>query len=276
MTAKQILFPPARMVGGSVYKSNPVTDSFGKPKLKADGSPRLSWSFAVAYPKAGPGARWEQTAWGVLIKQAAVEGYPNGETGSPSFAWKIVDGDSTVPNKKGNKPCDSEGFPGHHVVWFSSEAMAPRLTDKMGTQEGTFTYADGVERIKPGHLIQVLANARDNAPSPSPGVYINYEMVAHNDATTPEIALRQAVDSTAVGFGGAAAAAPAAYVAPAAPPAQAVTPSTTFLAPPPPGAAAPAPPAAHVMLPAAGATTYEAYRAAGWTDEQMRQQGVMA
>lgn len=58
-------------------------------------------------------------------------------------------------------------------------------------------------------------------------------------------------------------------------------PSATFLtpgAPPaPPGAppVPPAPPAAHVMLPAAQGVTYDAFKAQGWTDEQLRAQGMM-
>lgn len=46
---------------------------------------------------------------------------------------------------------------------------------------------------------------------------------------------------------------------------------------PPPAPAAPAPaPAGPAMLPAANGVTYEAYRAAGWTDEQLVQAGMMA
>lgn len=46
--------------------------------------------------------------------------------------------------------------------------------------------------------------------------------------------------------------------------------------PPPPGAGAPPAAPARVMLPAANGTTYEAFKAAGWTDEQLIQHGKMA
>jgi len=289
MSEAKILFPVGRYVGGSLYRSSPVLENDNKtPKLNSAGQPRKSYSFALAIRKAGPGARWEDTPWGAKIKQVAVEAFPNGEYNAPAFAWKIVDGDSAVPNKKGKKPCDNEGWPGHHIVWFSSEAQAPKLTDKFGTREGTLQYADGVERIKPGHMIEVLGFITDNKPSQSPGVYMNYDMVAHNDATTPEITLRAQTDSTTVGFGGGAAPAPVAPApvapAPVAPPAAPthVQPNTAYMQAPAAPAApqapqAPAAPAAPVgpQMTAAATTTYEAYRAGGWTDEQLRQHGLM-
>lgn len=279
MSEKQILFPVGRYVGGSLYKSNTVTNKDGSPKLNAAGQPRKNWSFGVALRKTA-GQDWKQTAWGVVIVQAAVEGYPNGETGAPSFAWKVTDGDSTVPNKKGNKPCDNDGWPGHWVLWFSSEAQAPKLTGKYGAAADNLLYADGVERIKPGHMIEVLGTVKDNKPSDSPGVYLNYRVVAHNDDTTPVIELRAQIDTTSVGFGGGGAPAPAPVAPPAAPAPAApaaptvVTPNTAMLAPPPP-VTPPAPPAGPQMTAAANGTTYEAYRASGWTDDQLRQHGLM-
>ncbi len=48
---------------------------------------------------------------------------------------------------------------------------------------------------------------------------------------------------------------------------------TAAIAPPP---APSAPPPARVMLPAAGATSYDAYKQAGWTDQQLIDNGFMA
>lgn len=273
MSQQQILFPVGRLVGGSLYKPQPVTDNAGQPKRHADGTPMMSYAFGVAYRKVAPGARWEDTPWGQKVMLAASEGFPNGEYKAATFAWKIIDGDSQAPNRKGNKPCDNEGWPGNHVVWFSSMAIAPKLTDKHGTREGTLQYADGVERIKPGHMIEVLANVKDNKPSQSPGVYMNYEMVAHNDATTPEIVLRASVDSTKVGFGGGASAPAAPPVAPAPAPAAPAAPAAPTVVQP--NTAMLAPPAGPQMTAAANGVTYEAYRAANWTDEQLRANGLM-
>ena len=66
---------------------------------------------------------------------------------------------------------------------------------------------------------------------------------------------------------------------PPVPAAAPVTPSPSNPAPPPyEGFMAPTPPAApaHVMLPAANGATYEAMIAAGWTDAQLVQHGMMA
>jgi len=285
MSAKQILFPPGRYVGGSVYESKAVTDDNDKPKFKDDGKPMIEWSFAVAIPKVG--ADWKQTPWGQQVVLAATEGYPNGEYNAARFAWKITDGDSTAPNSRGNKPCDQEGFRGCWVIWFSSRAQAPRLTDKFGTQEGNLLYGDGVQRIKPGHVIQVFALVKDNAPAKSPGVYMNYDVVAHTDDTTPVIELRSLTDTSKVGFGGggapAANTAPANYgtTAPGAPAQTVVTPQPGMLAAPgapmaPSAPLAPVAPVGPVMLPAANGVSYAAYKANGWTDEQLRQHQLMA
>lgn len=279
MAQDRFMFPVGRYVGGSLYKQRAVTERDGKtPKIGKDGQPRKNWSFALAIRKTGPD--WKLTDWGRRIVAVGVGGYPNGETNAPAFAWKITDGDSTIPNKKGKKPCAHEGWPGHWVLWFSSEAQAPRLTDRLGTREGTLTYSDNVERIKPGHMIEVYGFIKDNAPSESPGVYLNYDIVAHNDDTTPVITLAEETDSTTLGFGGGAAPAPAPAAAPVAPPAAppaaptVVTPNPGMLAPPPAPGAPPAPPAGPQMTTKATAT-YEAYRTAGWTDAQLRENELM-
>ena len=275
MAETTLLFPVGRLVGGSLYKSRPTLDNAGKPKLNAAGQPAHQFSFGVAYAKNGQ--PWQATPWGQVVHAAGVAGFPNGEYNAPTFAWKITDGDSVIPNKRGNKPCDNEGFPGHWVVWFSG-SFAPNLTDKHGTREGTMLYSDGTERIKPGHMIEVYASVKDNKPSQSPGVYMNYKMVAHNDASTPEIALSEQVDSTAVGFGGARpaqAAAPAQqYAAP--PPAQvAVAPAPAYMAPPPPAAVAPPPAPVRQMTAKANGATYEQFIAQGWTEALLREHGMM-
>lgn len=275
---QDILFPPGRLVGGSVYTPREVTDNFGKPKIGHDGKVLTSYSFGIAFPKTTQ--HWNQTEWGAKVWAEGIAGFPNGEFNAPSFAWKVTDGDSTIPNKRGNKPCDNEGYKGHWVVWFSG-TFAPTLVDKYGTAESRMLYADGVERIKPGHMIQVFGSVKDNKPSQSPGVYMNFSVVAHNDDTTPVIDLRTSVDTTKVGFGGGAAPAPV-YAPPAAPVPQAaptpvpVVPNTTYMAPPPAAPAAPpAAPAGPVMTAKANGLPYQSYISAGWTHEQLVQNGYV-
>lgn len=268
-----ILFPVGRMIGGSLYKANPRKDNFGKPKLDAEGKPVTGFDFGVAIPK-GPEASWAMTTWGAQIKQVGDAAYP-GMTGTPSFAWKITDGDSTVPNKKNRRPCDQEGYPGHWVAWFS-QSWAPELCDAKGANKLTEPDA-----IVPGYFVQVFSSVKGNAPSPTPGVYLNPKAVAL--AGYGQKIEGQGVDTTEVGFGGgpvpvgmsamppgamaqpASVAAPPASVAMPTPP---IVPNPAFLAPPP----GPTLTAAGI---AAGGT-YDAFKQAGWNDDQLKASGYLA
>lgn len=182
---KEILFPVSRFVGGSLYKSE-------TKKNEKTGEERQSYSFAIAIPK-GPEQHWNQTQWGALIWAEGAENSPNMHQ-NPAFAWKVKDGNSQIPNRKGNKPCDNEGWPGHWVLWLSS-GFAPKIYNADGSQPIT-----EVDAVKPGYFIQVFGNVAFNKSSDSPGVYLNYQAVAFS-AYGPEIQLLQGIDAAAVGFG---------------------------------------------------------------------------
>lgn len=218
----EILFPVGRMVGGSMYTAQAKKDSFGKPVLK-DGQPVTSYSFGVAIPKTQ--AQWQMEPWGQQIKAVGDAAYP-GISNSPQFAWKVVDGDSQVPNKKNKKPCDNEGYPGNWVLWFS-QGWAPKLVNANGTQELTEPDA-----VVPGYFVQVYGSVKGNAPSPTPGVYLNPLAIAL--AGYGERIAVSSIDTTAVGFGGGQL-----------PPGASATPVGMMSAPP-----APTPPAApnHAVL----------------------------
>lgn len=303
MAQKEILFPIGRLIGGSVTNGD-STDSKGQARVIKTGAnaghPFTQWSFGVAFPKNGT-TSWTQTPWGTLLYAAGIEGYPNGEIQRPDFSWKVIDGDSTIPNKRLKKPCDQVGYPGNWIVWFSSGA-APKLYDIIGNKQGDPPRPLlAPMEILPGYYVQVFGSAKDNKPSETPGIYINHSLVAlagYGERIT------QGPDANAVGFGGAPlpagasaipvgmsitpppaalpGAAPAALPGAVTPPPAAhipVQPNPAILAgaalPPPPAAAiAPPPPAApaRVMI---GAYTYEALQAAGYSDEQMRAQGYM-
>lgn len=282
----EILYPVGRLVGGSVYRSNPVLENDNKtPKIGADGLPRKLYSFGVAFAKT-PGQNWSASEWGAKIWAEGHAGFPNGECQARAFAWKVTDGDSTIPNKRGNKPAENEGYPGNWVVWFSG-SYAPKLCDAKGSPESQVTYMDGQERIKPGHYVQVFGTCKDNKPSQSPGVYQNFVMVAHAGFGL-EIASSVSVDASKVGFGatplpvGASAtplgqmAAPAAPVtAPVAPP---VTRPSAPIVPNPAFLQAPVAPTAPVrtMTAKASGHTYESMCAAGWTDATLIANGYMS
>ena len=98
----EITTPVGRLVGGHPMIGHPQKDGkTGLPKMQADKvTPVVQYYAGLAVPK-GAETHWNQTPWGQQIHQEAVAGWPNGEWQAATFAWKITDGDSGVPNKKG-------------------------------------------------------------------------------------------------------------------------------------------------------------------------------
>jgi hypothetical protein len=260
--------PVGRLVGGSLYTGKD-TNYDGEPLVYKNGpkagQPRLDFSFGVAYPKTPGATHWSSEPWLQAVWALGHAAFPGGEASRRDFSWKIIDGDSTEPNKKMKRPCDSEGYPGHWVVYFSG-SQAPRIYNSNGSQLITEPGA-----VKLGYYVQVCGSVTDNKPSKTPGVYWNHSMVALA-AYGPEITTGPDVGSAGFGQGvalpaGASTVPPAgALTAPPAPGAAAAPP------PPPPAAAAPAP--AGLVQVAGAQYTIEACRAANWTDEQMIAQGV--
>ena len=286
--------PVGRMVAGSItrakskdYEERPIIIKSG-PNA---GKPGMEQFFGLAIPKAGE-AHWNQTQWGAIIWNAGMVGFPDGRYKADTFSWKVYDGDSTKVNKAGTRLCDKEGHPGHWVIFFSRTFVAidnPPPIASTWNRDGSERYDAAL--IKCGHYLQVLGEVRGNESSGNPGVFMGARMIAWQ-GFGPEI--QQGPDASEVGFGqdplppgasstpiaGMATPSPAAPAAPAptvAPAPVAVAPAPAFILPPPPPApAAPAaPPAGPTMTAKAGGTTYAAYRAAGWTDEQLRQNGLM-
>jgi len=275
-----ILTPVGRMVYSNLYTAQVnKSDDPSKPD-------RESWGCGIAIPK-GTEQHWSQTEWGAKIWNAGHAGYA-AQADAPTFSWKVIDGDSQIPNKAGNVPREQEGYAGHWIVNFS-QGNPPRIVNKDGSQ-----LISERDAVKPGYFIQVFGSVSDNKsasgqPAKSPGVYLNLSIVSMQ-AYGPEIQGRASVDAKTVGFGAAplpagALAAPVAAMSPVAapmapPPAAApapiaVTPNVGFanpgMTPPPP--AAPAAPA-HQMT-ATATATYEAYIAAGWNDAQLRANGFI-
>lgn len=293
MARTDILFPTGRIVAGSLYKPN-TTNAEGGPLAYKNGpsagQPRVDYFFAIAIPKNGQ--HWAQTEWGAKIWAAGHAFMP--QAGNiPAFAWKVTDGDSAVPNKKGKAPNTREGYPGNWIVSLSS-SYAPKIYNRDGTQ--VLTEPDA---IKPGYFVQVFGNVDGNNAQNQPGVFINHSMVALQ-AYGPEIVFGP--DAAGVGFGQgalptgatsapvggfnpaplAAAPVPLPQVPPAMgapvplPTTAAIAPNPAILNVPAPAAPAPAPvtATARVMTPAAQ-YTYEQYLASGWTDALLVQHGLM-
>lgn len=301
MAKVNITSPVGRIVMGSLYDPS-TTDAEGKPLVVKTGpnagQPRVNYFFALAIPK-GAEPHWAHTPWGQQIWNVGNQAFPNAAQ-SPAFAWKIEDGDSQIQNKKGRKPCDNEGWPGHWILKFSG-GFAPKVYQQEGAG-----YVQVMQKdfCKPGYFVEVAFSVDGNGSQSQPGVYINHSMVCFR-AYGPEISFGPDVSSA--GFGQSALPAGASMTPPAGaipmPQAQAPAPALPVApvgyAPPPvpvgvpalPGVPAPipvtpnsgfmqVPPPAPVipvrqMTAAANGVTYEAYVAAGWSDAQLVQNGLM-
>jgi hypothetical protein len=308
-----ITSPVGRIVMGSLYDPS-TTDAEGKPLVVKTGpnagQPRVNYFFALAIPKNPGETHWAQTAWGQQIWNVGNTAFPNAAQ-SPAFAWKIEDGDSQIPNKKGRKPCDNEGWQNHWILKFSG-GFAPKAYQQEGAG-----YVQVMQKdfIKPGYFVEVAFSVEGNGSQSQPGVYLNHSMVCFR-AYGQEIQFGP--DVASAGFGAAPLPAgasmtppagaipmpsapaavqpipgvpgvpqmPAATQMPAAPavaPAIPVTPNPGFVQVPPPVAAAPVAPApapapvapVRQMTAAANGIAYEAYIAQGWTDAQLIQNGLM-
>jgi len=274
-----ILFPVGRLVGGSVHKERGATLQDGKtPKLGKDGTQQMSVSFGVAIPKTQ--AAWQNEPWGQTVFGIGQAAFPQ-MCASPAFAWKITDGDSALPNKRGKVPNTLTGYAGHWVIWFS-QGWAPKLVTADGAAE-----LSG-DKFVPGHYVQVFAAVAGNGATGTntPGVYMNPIAVAL--AGMGEV-IAVDVDTTSVGFGGGVlpagatpvvAAAPA-FAAPApvqvAPAPVQVAPNASFMAPPvaPAAPVPPAAPAGPVMTAKAAGASYQSFIDGGWTPDAMRANGYM-
>lgn len=227
-----ILTPVGRIVEGSLSQGN-TKDAEGQPLTYKDGSPRVNYYIGLAISKSDP--KWPAVK--AQIYEEARKAFPahfapNGEP-YPTFGIKIIDGDSMVPNKKGTKPCDKEGFKGHWILKLSS-GYAPKCFEKGGHQ------AKPAEEIKRGYYVRCAASVAGNDSTQNPGIYVNLQMVEFQ-AFGPEIVTGPAAEDVFKDDAG--------YLPPGAsampiatgplPPAAGVQPVPGFLNPPAP----PAPPA---------------------------------
>jgi len=237
-----ILTPVGRLVAGHPMKMNKdMDDKTNQQKTFADGTLRFSSTIGIAIPKNGT-THWNQTPWGAAIQAQAVSEWPRGEHAARAFAWKITDGDSTEPNKRGNKPCDREGYPGHWVLFASS--CFPTPTYHAGRYQPHEVIKDENE-IKAGDYIRLSFNTKANGSKDSPGMYINPVLVELSRAG--QLIVSASAPDAAAAFGGSAPVLPQGAlidtgVAPLAP---------TTPAPPAPTPSAPPPPAHDLVTPPA-------------------------
>lgn len=276
--------PTGRLVFGDAFKPSPVLDDNKKQKIDpVTGAGLVEYVVGVAFNKQDPA--W--LAFKAELRQADRAAWPNffqpnGElVPGVQFFDKIVDGDGR--NKKGELRSSREGFAGHEVVTFASR-FAPTCH---AFENGRWVQITDPNAIKRGYYIRVDGTTATNNSQQSPGMYRNLNMIALIGYGQEIIGGPDANER----FGNAppplppgASMTPVAPVAPMPAVPNAPPTSTTqyptnppapayagYMAPPP----APAAPVARVMLPAATAA-YEQYIAAGWNDDQLRAQGLMA
>lgn len=286
-----ILTPVGRIISGSCHESR-KEDSDGRPLIIKNGpnagQPREEYGIGLAVPKTQ--ADWKHESWATPILQAAQRDFPNlftapGVLANPAqpFAWKITDGDSQVPNTRGNKPCDMEGARGNWIIWMNN-GYAPKLY-KWDTQKNQAVSLAPGEEIKRGYYAEAYGSVQgNNAVGNQSGVYVNLTMVcmrAYGDEIVSGPTVEQA------GFGGGAlpqgaSTAPTAGTTTQQPPVQ--QPPVDNAPPPPavdlangPGAdIAPPPPPVEELFSYQGGPgkTREQWKAAGWNDAQIDQHCV--
>lgn len=190
-----ILFPAARVVQGDLYVAQDK-DRQGRPLIVKTGpntgKPRINFFFAIAIPKTPGAQHWANEPWGSKIWALGHSWWPQGQGNSPTFAWKIDDGDSSIPHEEtGRKNSETEGMPGHWIVKFSS-GFAPKIFDAQGSP----LLQTGL--VKRGFWVEVFANLQSNEEPSKPGIYINHSMVAYR---APGKEIVSGPDPRSVGFG---------------------------------------------------------------------------
>lgn len=212
-----------RFIGGSCYTGNDKDDK-GLPKLYKTGAkagqPRTDYSVGIALPKVA-GQHWASTPWGAVIWAEGHGAWPQGQAQRKDFAWKIIDGDSTEPNKKMKRPCDQVGYPGHWVLWFGGTNPPPVAVAVTGAP----VWNDTPGTCMPGDYIEIRGSVVSNESTETAGVYLNPDAVCLR-GYHPDGRISQALpDLATAGFG---AALPAGAV---------MQPAGNVMAPPVPGSA---------------------------------------
>jgi hypothetical protein len=154
----------------------------GAPVLKEDGTPLMEDYIAVAVQKGAevqhaptqqlqPQDAWRLTEWGQRVVARAQQDWPNGEWQMPAFAWKIEDGDSQIPNQKGKKNCDREGFPGHWIIK-GRTGWGIKCWNGSNPQGAMVEILDK-EKIKTGDYCDAAFQIVGNGSTQTKGMYIN-------------------------------------------------------------------------------------------------------
>ena len=171
----QILTPVGRLVQGDCFEPQ-TKDAEGKPLIIKNGpnagQPRVDYFMAIAIPKTDAGFNEVYASMMEVAKAAFPQLFDAaGNCINPAFAFKLKDGDSQVPNTKGTKPCDCEGFPGHWILNFSG-GFAPKIYTAGGAELIT-----DPSMVKRGYYIRIYGSVKGNGSMQQPGIFLNHSMV---------------------------------------------------------------------------------------------------
>jgi hypothetical protein len=184
---EQFLTPVGRLVQGHPMDKQTKDNQGNLLTIKSGpqaGQPTQKYFCALAFRKDDPAF----AAFYAQLAKVARQSFPQqfdaaGNCINPRFSWKLVDGDSTVPDEGGRAPASKEGFPGHWVVRFSS-SFPPRCFNA-GMYEPHQQIADP-NVIRRGYYGRVSGTIEGNANAQKPGLYVNLSMFELS-AQGPEI-----------------------------------------------------------------------------------------
>lgn len=148
--------PVGRIVGGMLHEMF--------EKTKQDGTKVSEFVVMLAMPVADP----ETVALVARIKAlgaAAFSAKPH-HLQRPDFAWKMIEGDSAIPNTEGKVPNTREGFPGHIILTLTTQY--PFQT--CGPNPNDLIDASTVKR---GDWVRLAGNIVGNGRDDKPGIYAN-------------------------------------------------------------------------------------------------------
>lgn len=305
MAATPFVSPKLRYVQGDPFNAqtkdqqgNPMTIKTGPNAGQPTQAFILNGAIAKSDPLALPFlmqiAGEAAKAWPAFFPQGALPNPPMFGCTHPRFSLKIMDGDGIDDNGKDNKT--KEGFAGHWIIKFKS-SYAPGVYElgKYDKLQNLQLDKGKHSLLRRGYYVRVSGGIESNANDGRPGMYVNLGMI---EIVQAGVEITTGPDAAQV-FGGAGGGQTIAHsptvglimtgaftyealktqgwtdeamiaAGYATRPAAAPSPPSAATPPPPPGAPV------HVMLPAAGATTYEAYITSGWTDALLIQHGYMA
>ena len=165
----EILTPVGRLVQGSLSKGSTKgfknEDLVWKSGVNA-GMPRTVWYAGLAIDKNDPGL----PAFFATMQAVATAGYPGGQAGQSTFAWKMIDGDGV--DKDGKPYAEREGHAGCYIFRFTTSYPI-----KCSKDNGAGLLVEiPPEEIKKGYYIRIAGSitAGDDL---KPSIFLNMNMV---------------------------------------------------------------------------------------------------